>query len=101
MKKFIKMMLLSALMLLPWVTQAQQTLTVADGTVTNEYVPIYGWYTDNFNRDQIIYPADSLTAMVGQSINSMTFYSSDASVSFGSAAFTVQMAVVTQSTLSD
>ena len=94
-------MLLLALLCVPWVTNAQSSLTVADGTETNNYVPIYGYWADNFNRDQIIYPADSLTAMVGQPINSMTFYSSSASASFGSATFTVRMAVVTQSTLTD
>ena len=81
MQKVLKRMLLAALLFLPIVTNAQQTLTVADGTTTNSYVPIYGYYADAYLRSQFIYPADSLSTMAGQTILSMTFYSDDASFS--------------------
>ncbi len=101
MKQFLKRLLLVALLCVPWVTNAQSTLTVADGTETNDYVPIYGFYNDAFNRIQILYHADSITAMQGSSINSLTFYSANATGSWGSAVFTIKMATVTQNTLSD
>lgn len=53
---------------------AQSTLTVADGTSTNQYVPIYGYYSDAYLRSQIIYPASMLSSMSGSAISSMSFY---------------------------
>ena len=101
MKQILKRMLLLALLCVPWVTNAQSTLTVADGTETNGYIPIYGYYNDALNRQQILYHADSISAMQGSSINSLTFYSANATGSWGSAVFTIKMATVTQNTLTD
>jgi len=55
-------------------SSAQYTLTVADGTETNSYVPIYGYYVDEFVKSQTIYPASMLTSMSGQNITAITFY---------------------------
>ena len=63
---------------------AQYTLTVADGTTTNSYVPIYGFYVDDYVSSQTIYPADMLTDMNGQHITALTFYlSSTPSTAWG------------------
>ena len=43
MQKFLRTLMLAAL-LLPFASNAQNTLTVADGTATNSYVPVYGLY---------------------------------------------------------
>ena len=73
-------MMLAAAMLLPLVSQAQNTLTVADGTATNSYVPVYGFYVDDFVRCQTIYPAiDIIDAassvyMTGGTITGLTYY---------------------------
>ncbi len=53
---------------------AQSTTTAADGTATNTFVPIYGFYADAYLRSQTIYPSPMLSSMVGHNINSMTFY---------------------------
>ena len=50
-------LLLTALFLLPWsgMKATPSTLTVADGTATNEYLPIYGYYADTGFKNQFIY----------------------------------------------
>ena len=64
-----------ALLTVPLLPKAQQTLTVCNGTQSNANVPIDGYNTDYYyKRSQFIIPADSLTAMVGKSITEMTFY---------------------------
>lgn len=77
MKRILQLIALVALMAMPWATQAQNTLTVCDGTATNNYVPFYGYYADESQNGQMLYPADSLTAMVGMEITEMVFYVSE------------------------
>ncbi len=101
MKKTIKKLLLIALILLPWATSAQGSLTVCDGTATNEYVPFYGYYADEAQNGQMIYPADSLTGMINTEITEMVFYVS----SFGSwgsdlGDWIVSMGITNENTLS-
>lgn len=79
-----------ALLCVPWVTQAQSQLTVADGTTTNSYVPFYGWYMDSYNRSQIMYPDTMLEDMLNESILSMTYYSSS---SYSNVSWTSEMEV--------
>jgi len=55
---------------------AQSTLTVANGTVTNEKVPFYCYYLDQIQHTQIIYPSTMLTEMIGKEISKMEFYMS-------------------------
>ena len=74
MKKYLQMFALVALMAIPWATQAQNTLTLCDGTATHNFVPFYGYYADESQNGQMLYPADSLTAMVGMEITEMVFY---------------------------
>ena len=75
MKKFLFLMLtLLTLGFAAAPLSAQNTLTVADGSATNAYVPFYGYYLDEVQHTQVIYPESMLTAMVGNSIMEMTFY---------------------------
>lgn len=74
MKKYIKIFLLFAALMMPWAMRAQSTLTVCDGTDSNEYVPIYGYYADDEQTNQMIFPASMLTAMQGTNIEQMVFY---------------------------
>lgn len=101
MKRFLQTFALLTALLMSWVSQAQATLTVANGTETNEYVPVYGYYVDAYVRCQMIYPSTNLVAMTGGVINSMTFYSSDANISWGSAAFQVKVSEVAATSLTD
>ncbi len=107
MQKFLRTLTLLACLAMPWVAQAQNTLTVADGTATNQYVPVYGFYVDDFVRSQTIYPASMIEesadafGMNGGSISSMTFYlSSPATDSWGAANFVVKLKEVSTTTLS-
>ena len=73
-KQMLRFMLLAALMV-PLGARAQNsTLTICDGTANHEYVPFYGYYADANQHNQLIYPADSLTSMVGNAISQMVFY---------------------------
>ena len=47
-------------------------VTICDGTDTNGYLPIYGFYCDDYQINQMIYP--EITSLVGKNITSMTFY---------------------------
>lgn len=108
MQKFLRTLALMALMIVPWAANAQNnTITVADGTETNQYVPVYGLYVDDFVRSQTIYPASVIeegaeaVGMTGGTISSMTFYlSTPATASWGSATFSVKLAEVSAATLS-
>ena len=78
-------------MAIPWATKAQNTLTICDGTATNNYVPFYGYYADVAQNGQMIYPADSLTDMIGMQINQMVFYIS--STGYGNGTFELRTSI--------
>ena len=77
---------------------AQNTLTVADGTATNAYVPFYGYYLDASQHCQVIYPDSMLTDMQGLAITQMEFYLND-NPSFTST-ITFKMGISTDATFS-
>ena len=76
------------------------TVTVNEGTSTNSYVPIYGFWVDNITQSQFIIPAANLTAMQFGVINKLTFYSSNSSVNWGAAAFNVYVTETSETTVS-
>lgn len=59
-----------------------ETLTVYDGTVTNNTVPAYIFYFEQFTRSQFVIPAEELTEMMGTPISSMTFYTTNNNVPY-------------------
>ena len=67
------------------------TVTVNDGTNTNSYVPIYGFYVDNHIQSRFIIPASSIAAMQYGSITKLTFYASTANAAWSNAEFEVYM----------
>ena len=67
---------------------------------TNEYVPIYGYYCDNYSRSQFVIPATDLEDLANTNLTGVTFYSSDQSVSWGDAEFDVYLSEVSGTTLS-
>ena len=73
-------------------------LTVNDGTTTNGYVPIYGYWVDNISKSQFIIPADLLADMINGTIEKITFYASNTSVDWGNARFEVYMKEVENTT---
>ena len=75
-------------------------LTVNNGTTTNQYVPIYGYYVDNISKSQFIIPALSLDDMVEGTIHQLKFYCSQSSINFGNARFKVYIGETTATTLS-
>ncbi len=75
-------------------------LTVCDGSATNSYVPVYGFYADAYLKSEMVYPAEVLADMNNGTISSMKFYSSTASASWGAANFQVFMTEVDNATLS-
>jgi hypothetical protein len=54
--------------------QSGETLTVYDGTNTNNHIPAYIFYFDDFTRSQVVIPAADLAEMAGSLVSSMTFY---------------------------
>ncbi|MCR5036888.1 MAG: choice-of-anchor J domain-containing protein [Bacteroidales bacterium] len=74
-------------------------LTVHDGSATNGYVPVYGYYADAFLKAEFVYPAEELADMDGADINGLTFYASQSSVDWG-ANYQVFMAEVADATIS-
>lgn len=54
--------------------------TVADGTETSEYLPIYGWNHGYYQQqNQFVYPASMMTSLVGKKLKSITFYPAEVS----------------------
>ena len=100
MQKHLQKLLLLLAFLLPWVANAQ-TLTVANGTATNTYVPIYGYYCDEDQHNQMVYPSSMLTDLSGSFITSLTFYQSQAASSGWGTTVTIKLKEITDSTLSD
>lgn len=49
-------------------------VTVANGTATSQFVPVYGYYVDYGFQDQMIYTASQLGLQAGDKITSLTFY---------------------------
>ena len=96
MKKFLRFLLLAALMVPLGARATTDTLTVADGSATSSNLPIYGLWADADQHNQMIYPASMLTEMIGQNIIGLNF-----TISGGfSCNAVVSMAIVPDSTLS-
>ena len=90
-------MLLVALLAMPiGVHATTDSLTVASGSATNAYVPIYGNYSDVVQHNQMIYPASMLTSMVGQNIYGLKFFIGG---NWTVTQATISLAVVTDTTL--
>ena len=98
MKKFLTLFAFLAF-LLP-LMQAQETLTVSDGTSTSGNVPFCGYYHDYGFKTEILYTADMLEDMVGGTISTLTFYASNTDTRNWTATTTVRMEEVSASQLS-
>jgi gingipain R len=65
-------------------------LTVYNGTATNQYIPMYGYYFDDYTKSEYIIPASRLTAMNGCTVSAITFYPSSVATTNSSWANTNQ-----------
>jgi hypothetical protein len=72
---------------------------VCDGTVENEFLPIYGWCYNYKQINQMIYPASYLAAIGGKSIASITFYSTEPNL-FHGGKYNVSVGLTDQATFS-
>lgn len=76
-----------------------KNITVADGTVENAYIPINGWYYDNYNstttRTQMIYPASMLTNIRGRKIRQIRFYANSSNILFAKGTITAKIGTTT------
>ncbi len=77
-----------------------ETLTVYDGTASNDYVPVYGYYADAYLKAEFVMPAAELADMAGGTISNMKFYASQSNVSWGIANFQVFLTEVADATIS-
>ena len=97
-------LLFATLLSLLGVTQVKaDEITVYDGTGTNNYLPLYGYYADTKGViSEFIIPSSQLTALSGETIEQLVFYlSSPAESSFGSASFNVYLEEVVGSNYDD
>ena len=100
MKKFL-LFLMFALFCVPWAANAQETVTVCDGTTTNSKIPVNGLYTDTQGTtSEFIIPADSLEVMEGGTISKVTFYISEIPDTWGSPVIQLYLGEVDGTTLS-
>ena len=78
-------------------------LTVADGSATNDKVPVWGGWLDgdNGSRNQLLYPASLLSEMENKNITSMTFYLSSSAAATWTSNFTIGLAVVEETKFAD
>ena len=82
--QLFKWMLLFVAFMAPLATNAQEELTVYDGTVTTNCVPAYTFYWDDFTRSQFVIPASDLEEMIGGTITSLTFYTTSNNIPYTS-----------------
>ena len=76
------------------------TLTVYDGTETNRYVPVYGYWADAYQKCEFVIPANQLADMSGGSLSKMTFYLSTPASEPWTGTFQVFLKEVNYTTLS-
>ncbi len=74
-------------------------ITICDGTNTNDFLPIYGFYNDDYQINQMIYPESLLADLVGKTLTSMTFYANAAlDANLSTTAWNVKLGTTNQTT---
>ena len=78
--------------LIPFTILDVKALTVHDKSDSNQFIPVYGYYAENYNKCEFVMPADELAAMNGKVIRNMKFYlKQKAEASWGNARFRIFM----------
>ena len=84
-----------------FVSDESQTATlVVAQAVTNDVVPVYGYWADSYSRSQFVIAEADLADMAGSEVSAMTFYSTTSSANWGNASFDVYLKQVQESTIS-
>ena len=78
-----------------------EVLTVHDGTATNGYVPVYGFYADAYLKCEMVFPAEELADMTNGTISGITFYATTPAAEAWTATWQVFVAEVANATISD
>ncbi|MBR6092061.1 MAG: choice-of-anchor J domain-containing protein [Bacteroidales bacterium] len=82
-------------------TMRADEVTVCDGTVTNDYVPVYGLYADTQGcQSEFVIPASEIGILPGGQISKLTFYLSTPASAAWTATFQVYMTEIEGTTLS-
>lgn len=82
-------------------TMRADEVTVCDGTVTNDYVPVYGLYADTQGcQSEFVIPASEIGILPGGQISKLTFYLSTPATVAWTATFQVYMTEIEGTTLS-
>ena len=76
-------------------------LTIHDGTGTNSYVPVYGFYADAYLKCEMVFPAEELADMTNGTISGITFYATTPAAEAWTATWQVFVAEVANATISD
>lgn len=76
-------------------------IVVADGTTTNDKLPVYGYNYDSYNQqNQFVYPASMMTSLVGKKLKSITFFPAESGsykgINFYNGAVTFSLASVAE-----
>ena len=100
MKKKVFSLMMMLLLAVTGFVRANE-LTVHDGTATNSYVPVYGFYADAYLKCEMVYPASELSVMSGGEISSLTFGISSPASEAWTATFQVFVKEVNGATISD
>ena len=79
---------------------AQEQLTVYDGTATSSYVPVYGYYGDAYLKCEFVIPATDLAEMENGIISQMAFYLSSVATEAWTGIFQIFLKEVDNATLS-
>ena len=76
-------------------------LTVADGTLYNDKVPVHGLFADEYQRCQIIYPQAMVSDMANGDISEMTFYFKSSPASVWTGTFNVKLGTCSNAIFGD
>lgn len=75
--------------------------TVADGSTTSSYIPIWGSYMSSWMHTQMIYPESMLADLVGGTISELSFYTSAPAFNYNwEAPVRIQLGITQNSTYS-
>lgn len=100
MKNFL-LFLMFALFCVPWAANAQETLTVHDGTALNSNVPVHGLWADAYLKCEMVYPQAELVDMVDGTITGMKFYASTPASEAWTGTWQVSLMEVSNATISE
>ena len=99
-KHLLSLLLLVAMVLpIPMLAQNYGHHIVANGTASNQYVPIYGRMCMYMQRTQSVYPASMLTSLQDGTITTLRYYMQTPASVVWSCPFQIKMGTISSTTL--